>query len=366
MSRPLLCACLSLVLTTLGCARPSEQRAERDLEIGQAFAPNLSVGVEQGLAAVRQIGTDNVILWGSAPTFSFSLTAEQASSIRLELQNTMVDAELTPVASPSAVTLRELAPPVPTRHVFEIDLPAGTSTFRLAPNDADAEAPFRFALMSDVQEAIDRVSDIFRRLNVEPDVRFLLGAGDLTQRGTVEQVERYQRELLTLDVPYFTTLGNHELGADPPPFQDYFGRANFQFVFKGVVFTLLDSGSASIDPIVYDWLDGWLDSARSRVHVVSMHIPPLDPIGVRNGCFASRAEAGKLLARLAEGQVDLTVYGHIHSYYEFENAGIPAYISGGGGAIPERFDRIGRHFMVFEVDPENGVRETRRIDIDLN
>lgn len=365
MSRPLLCAWLSLVLTTLGCARPSEQRAERDLDIGQAFAPNLSVRVEQGLAAVRQIGADNVILWGSAPTFSFSLMAEQATSIRLELQNTMVDAELTPVESPRVVA-RELAPPVPTRHVFEIDLPAGTSTFRVAPNDADAEAPFRFALMSDVQEAIDRVSDIFRRLNVEPDVRFLLGAGDLTQRGTVEQVERYQRELLTLDVPYFTTLGNHELGADPPPFQDYFGRANFQFVFKGVVFTLLDSGSASIDPIVYDWLDGWLDSARSRVHIVSMHIPPLDPIGVRNGCFASRAEAGKLLARLAEGQVDLTVYGHIHSFYEFENAGIPAYISGGGGAIPERFDRIGRHFMVFEVDPENGVRETRRIDIDLN
>ena len=366
MIRSLLAACSLLSSIALGCARPSEQRAERDLEIGQARAPNISVQVDDGLAAVRQLSADNVVLWGSAPTFTFSLEVESATTTRLELQNTMVDAALTSLDEQGSVTVRELAPPVPTRHVFEIDLPAGTSAFRVAPEDADVEAPFRFALMSDVQEAIDRVSDIFRRLNVEPDVRFLLGAGDLTQRGTVEQVERYQRELLTLDVPYFTTLGNHELGADPPPFQDYFGRANFQFVFKGVAFTLLDSGSASIDPMVYDWLDGWLDSARSRVHIVSMHIPPLDPIGVRNGCFANRAEAGKLLARLAEGEVDLTVYGHIHSYYEFENAGIPAYISGGGGAIPERFDRIGRHFMVFDVDPENGVREKHRIDIDLN
>jgi hypothetical protein len=37
-----------------------------------------------------------------------------------------------------------------------------------------------------------------------------------------------------------------------------------------------------------------------------MHIPPLDPTGVRNGAFASRSEAAKLLARLAEGGVDLS------------------------------------------------------------
>ena len=65
-----------------------------------------------------------------------------------------------------------------------------------------------------------------------------------------------------------------------------------------------------------------------------MHIPPVDPIGVRNGSFANRNEAAKLLTRLARGGVDLTLYGHIHSYYAFENAGIPAHISGGGGAIP--------------------------------
>ena len=109
------------------------------------------------------------------------------------------------------------------------------------------------------------------------------------------------------------------------------------------VFTLLDDGSASLDPLVYDWLDDWLAGARHDVHVIAMHIPPLDPIGVRNGAFASRSEAAKLLGRLAEGHVDLTLYGDIHSYYEFDNAGIPAFISGGGGAIPERFDGIGRH-----------------------
>jgi 3',5'-cyclic AMP phosphodiesterase CpdA len=205
---------------------------------------------------------------------------------------------------------------------------------------------------------------VFERINQQKSLRFLLGAGDLTERGTREELERYQRELLRLEVPYFTTLGNHELGTTPDLYHDYFGRGNFQFRFHGVYFTLLDSASASLDPLAYDWLDDWLARAQRSVHVVAMHIPPIDPIGVRNGSWASRSEAAKLLGRLAEGRVDLTLYGHVHSYYEFDNAGIPAFISGGGGAIPERFDRIGRHFMVFEVDARQGVLRQDVVKVD--
>ena len=95
-----------------------------------------------------------------------------------------------------------------------------------------------------------------------------------------------------------------------------------------------------------------------------MHIPPLDPVGVRNGAFASRNEAAKLLGRLAAADVDLTVYGRIHSYYHFENAGIPAHVSGGGGAIPEKFDDIGRHFLVVEADPIAETLAVRVVRVD--
>ena len=103
--------------------------------------------------------------------------------------------------------------------------------------------------------------------------------------------------------------------------------------------------------VVTGWLDDWLALGRSQLHIVSMHIAPLDPVGTRSGSFASRNEANKLLAKLADGRVDLTLYGHIHSYYAFSNAGIPAHIAGGGGAIPERMDGIGRHFLAIDVDP---------------
>ena len=71
-----------------------------------------------------------------------------------------------------------------------------------------------------------------------------------------------------------------------------------------------------------------------------------------------------LLSRLASAKVDLTLYGHIHSYYAFENAGIPAFISGGGGAIPERFDGVGRHFLTVDVDPITSRLQTALVRID--
>ncbi|MCC6898168.1 MAG: metallophosphoesterase [Polyangiaceae bacterium] len=345
-----------------GCVRASQERAERDLEVGKHSAHGLSIDVTQGLAAVRHVAPGELTLWSSAPAWTVTLTtaASAPTSWRVSVQNAMPDAELT---GPVPVHLVSHQPV--TRKEFQIELSAGsTTTLTLAPPDRDDPSAWRFAVMSDVQEAIDEVQDIYQKVNQTPNVRFLLGAGDLTQQGGAEQLERFQRELESLDVPYYTTLGNHELGDDGPAYQDWFGRASFSFVYRRVRFSMLDSASATLDPLVYDWLDDWLAAGASGVHVVAMHVPPVDPVGVRNGSFASRNEAAKLLTRLAKGKVDLTLYGHIHSYYSFDNAGIPAYVSGGGGAIPERFDQIGRHFLIVDVDPARGVDQVKMVQVD--
>jgi hypothetical protein len=121
-----------------------------------------------------------------------------------------------------------------------------------------------------------------------------------------------------------------------------------------VSFSLVDDASATIDPEAYAALDGWLLADAGLLKIVAMHMPARDPVGTRDGALASRDEAEKLLALLAKRGVALTLYGHVHSYYAFSNAGIPAFISGGGGAIPERLDGIGRHFLTVDVDPAIG------------
>jgi Icc protein len=369
---PLLLAC------ALGaCLRPSEERAHQDAEIGVAETAELRLEVEGGQAVVRALSADEISLWASAPRLRLQLgyAVPPPAELQLEVANCMPGAELTDLGAAEQADLGAAEPGVTVLSSeraaggacrFQLALPGAARELRLelAPPDTARPSHFRFALLSDVQEAVSRVQDIFARLNREPDVDFLLGAGDLTERGTREQLERFQRELQSLRIPYYTTLGNHELGHHPTLFHDYFGRGSQSFEYRGVRFSLIDSASATVDPIVRGWLDDWLEQSAQQLHVVAMHIPPLDPIGVRNGAFASRSEAAALLARLAEGGVDLTLYGHIHSYYRFDNAGIPAFISGGGGAIPERFDQIGRHFLVVDADPEARQLSVRVVRVD--
>lgn len=356
------------LLCSGSCIRPTESRAERDLEIGKTRVGAVSFRVSGGLAAIRSAKAGELSLWSSAPAWTMTAKAEQdaTTSWTISLHNVLQDATLSArTEAGTNLPVTELDSSLPTRKRFGLTLPAGrTTTITLAPPDIDDPTPWRFAVLSDVQEAIDEVQDIYEKVNKVDGLRFLLGAGDLTEQGSVEELERFQRELEALAVPYYTTLGNHELGHTPPPFQDMHGRASFSFEFRRVRFSLIDSGSATVDPLVYGWLDDWLARGKDRVHVVAMHIPPVDPVGVRNGSFASRNEAAKLLKRLADGKVDLTLYGHIHSYYDFDNAGIPAYISGGGGAIPERFDGVGRHFLVIDVDPQKGIQSVKLARVD--
>jgi 3',5'-cyclic AMP phosphodiesterase CpdA len=255
---------------------------------------------------------------------------------------------------------------LPTERRFTVEgvAPGTRLELRLAPPDLESREPFEFIALADVQEAIDEVDDVFAKMNQERPARFAMFAGDLTQRGSASELGRFQREMELLRFPLYATLGNHELGDSDVPYHRYFGRGSQSFRFHQVRFTTLDSASATLDPIVYGWLEAWLDAARNENHLVFMHVPPLDPSGVRNGAFSNRAEAAKLLALLGRGRVDTTFYGHIHSYYAFENAGVPAYISGGGGAIPERFDGIGRHFLRVRVDPNRAGTDVSVVRID--
>jgi predicted phosphodiesterase len=355
---------VAAAMALVTCVGVTDERARRDEDVGKATAGGASVEVIDGLASVRGLENGSLWLWAQAPSLRIRVRPSPGASTSwtLTIDNTLPDAMLD---GGGALSITPIDAARPTQKRWRFDLRSDVETTLILRSPSEPSDRWRFAVLSDIQEAIDRVQDIYRRMNADPSIRFVASAGDLTTRGTPEQLDRFQRELESLAVPFFTTLGNHELGQDDgAPYQRYFGRGTFRFVFGGAQLTFVDSASATLDPRVYAWLRGWLDEAGARPHVVFMHIPPIDPIGVRNGSFAERNEAAKLLAELAGGGVDLTIYGHIHSYYAFANAGIPAYISGGGGAIPERFDGIGRHYLMVDVDPKSGELETGLVRID--
>jgi predicted phosphodiesterase len=351
---------LAPLLVLAACTRPGAERALGDLEVGSATLGGVNVSVTGGMAAIRKLEDHRVELWASAPAFELTVFADVTSTGEWTIvaNNVTPDAKLFP--NSAAMIDRELGGR-PTVATFRTTIHAGANVMRVAPVE-NGIAPFRVVAMADIQQALPQVHEVFEQISEVPDVKFVIGMGDITDRGEIAEYEEFERALLSLDVPFYSTIGNHELWGDSDRWWSRYGRMNFQFDYAGVAFTFVDSGDAGVDPIVEDWLDGWLASARDRTNVFLTHMPPIDPVGFRYGGFRSMRDAQRLLARLVENNVDLTLYGHIHTYSKFENAGIPAYISGGGGARPKvQFDNIDRHFLIIDFGPTIDVT-VQRVD----
>ena len=350
--------CLVLLVC---CLLPASERVELDRQVGRTTAEGWNIAVVDQLASVRAVSAERIELWAQAPALSIELAATaEPRALRLDVLNCARGARL------SAEFGALEATSVDGRRAscrFELP-PISRATLRIAPPDADIAEPYSFAVLSDVQRAIESVHELFERMNADPTLRFVVSTGDLTNLGLRKELLDFQRELEQLDIPLYSTTGNHEMGADPRHWHELFGPFNVHFRFKGVTFSLIDSGNATIDPTVYDWLDEWLDAARSDVHVVVTHYPPLDPVGLRGGGFRHRKEGAKFMQKLADGRVDVLMLGHIHSYYAFSIAGVPAYVSGGGGAIEERLDGIARHYLKVEAAPGKRIESVAIVRVD--
>jgi predicted phosphodiesterase len=300
---------------------------------------------------VRSLAARELDLWLQAPVVDLTIDTldTAAGPLTITAQNVLPDAALT-----GDVGIAPLGGPRPTVRSWTVELPPGRTVLRIAPPDALDTAPWRFAVMGDIQDALPTVDEVFATIDAQQGLRFVISTGDIVHRGREDEWRLFEQQLTTLDLPFYSTIGNHELWGHIDRWYRRFGRATVHFDYRGVAFSLVDSASAGIDPLVDAELDTWLAEHTDGIHVFGTHYPPLDPVGVRMGSFASRREAEALLARLAAARVDVTFYGHIHTYTGFENAGIPAYISGGGGAEPMRLDGIDRHFLVADVDPAAG------------
>jgi predicted phosphodiesterase len=349
---------LALAIVVSACTRPADERALTELNVGHAEAADSSVRIAGALAAIRELADARLELWSQAPVLDIELDVGSTAGAMwtIVIRNALTDSTL----SADGITYVRDPDQPPTVAVFHVPLIPGLHALRLAPPDADTLEPFRVAAMADIQTALPEVDEVFEQINAVPGARFVVGMGDITQKSELWEYDLFDQQLTTLQIPFYTTLGNHELWADPSRFFDRYGRASFTFTFKGVTFTFADSGDAALDPLVDTWLDEWLGAAKNGTSIYLSHFAPIDPVGGRYGGFRSADDGRRLLSKFVQNNVDLTLYGHIHTFIEFENAGIPAYISGGGGAQPERWDGINRHFLIVDADA------TRIVNVDVH
>src|SRR4051812_22645526 len=93
------------LFVAIGCTRPAEDRTRRDLEVGHANNALLEVQVAAGLAAVRSLSNDQLVLWLSAPSVDLSLVVRETLALDLRVENAMPALELNDLDAGQVVPL---------------------------------------------------------------------------------------------------------------------------------------------------------------------------------------------------------------------------------------------------------------------
>ena len=288
---------IGFVGCSFSCIRPAEHRSEDERNVGVASVGQSRIEVQNGQAAVRAFSETEALLWAQAPVFSLTLSLPTQSIYTLDVKNCMPNAAIQ--FENSTVVPQKISA---THCRFTLALPPGETKLSLAPPDWDELTPFKFADMGDIQTAMDSVHEVFQAISQTPNLRFVLCTGDITERGQATEYDLFETQLEHLNIPLYSTIGNHELMGDISQWHHRYGRYSLHFDFKGVAFTYLDSGNATFDSLQYEQLARWLEKHKNDIHIFGTHYPAIDPIGSRRGGFRSGKEAFKLLKPISSGK----------------------------------------------------------------
>nr|WP_246455371.1 metallophosphoesterase [Hymenobacter citatus] len=185
---------------------------------------------------------------------------------------------------------------------------------RLAQQPKTSNDTVRFVFIGDSQRFYDEAEELVASVNQQPNIDFVVVAGDISDFGLVREMRWVHHRLQRLRVPYLTVIGNHDqVGNGRLIYQQVFGPLNYTFTYAGTRFIFLDTNSREygFNGRVPDV--GWLrqqlaDTAGTRRQVVVCHVPPLD------ADFDSTLTSS--YARLLRQSPQLTLHlaGHVHRY----------------------------------------------------
>lgn len=139
----------------------------------------------------------------------------------------------------------------------------------------------RFIITGDTQRSYDETVKFYRKVNSMSEIDFVVVAGDITEFGTLKEMQWLARELNNLAVPYMAVIGNHDLtmrGRDA--FIRMYGELNYSFNYGKVKFICHDTNSreSTFNGTVPNipWLKNELKPEEGVNNYVAIsHVPPI-------------------------------------------------------------------------------------------
>jgi hypothetical protein len=142
---------------------------------------------------------------------------------------------------------------------------------------------FQFIVTGDTQLALDETVDFISAVNQRTDVEFVLLTGDLTEFGMTTEFNLLAGKLKTLNKPFFTAIGNHDMLANGREiFQRMFGPEEFGFAYGGSHFIFMNTNcretnfDGSVPNVSILQHELGKSSEVNNVFFVS-HVPPWSP-----------------------------------------------------------------------------------------
>jgi 3',5'-cyclic AMP phosphodiesterase CpdA len=231
---------------------------------------------------------------------------------------------------------------------------------------------FTFVVIGDNRAGNPSTDAVYARLlpmvmDRKPDL--LINVGDQIETpGKREHWSRFWELSRDVSVPYFLTVGNHDVHSTAPLSEMLYleqvdlpgNELYYSFVAGDALFVVLDSYLADEEKRItgkqFAWLKGVFESSKQKYRFVFLHHPlyPEPGRGKHAGNSLDRytEDRDRLHALFKKYVVTLVFAGHEHLYLRKTVDGIPYVITGGGGAPLYADDENGgfHHFVVMTVD----------------
>jgi 3',5'-cyclic AMP phosphodiesterase CpdA len=215
----------------------------------------------------------------------------------------------------------------------------------------------------------------------KPDL--VVNTGDqIDKPGNVEHWKRFRDLSQAVTVPYFLTVGNHDVHPEVAGSEETYraqvdlpgNELSYSFVAGNALFIVLDSYRTGEDKKItggqFTWLEGTLAAAKQKLRFVFVHHPlfPEKGRGKHHGNSLDRytEERDRLHGLFRKHNVTMVFAGHEHLYLRKTVDGVP-YVTAGGGGAPLYADDLNggfHHYVFMTVDAERVSGEA--VDINGN
>lgn len=251
-------------------------------------------------------------------------------------------------------------------------IPSSQESKQEAPS---ADLAFRFLLLADTHNDNENLAKVLEQAKASySDLEFIIGLGDYTEVGTIDELKNAKKELDNSGLRYFLIPGDHDLwdcrNRNLPAvdcFREVFGPTYQAFVFENFKFILLNNSDNYIgfDADQQKWIADQLEKEEeTRGVFVFLHEPLFHPSSTHTMGWVEKSlktQAGGLIFQLKEAEVEKVFSGDIHYFSEYDEPKTGLSMFTVGAVTRERNPQTPR-FGVVSVF-EDGSAEVEDVEI---